>query len=378
MLYGKFGLLIGNLAPTATEAVAGFVIGNAAAIVIATAFVYQRTAEEAFFPIAVMVHTIPVMAYAPILVLLLGNGLSAKVAIAALICFFPTLVNMTRGLRAVSQQQMELMRILSASPERNLLQAAAQMLAALSVRGAQDRRGDLGDRRDRRRVDRRDDRHRRAHHSGDLQFRLAAALRDDRRRLRLLGGVLRRDLLARKPFPQMECRCRPDDRKFDRRSSRSPTHDQSRHDRRAGRRGPDRAARRPCRRRRRAGGHRRGGRRRAQRPLRHASRTLRLSRRPRLRRHGARARRHVQRRRDLGARPLQRDGRAHGAHRALRRAAGIRAPLRRGACGANGRAGASSTFIRTSSPSRSATPPPSIPTASSAHPMRWSAKRKST
>ena len=115
-LYDKFGLLIGNLAPTAIEAIAGFLIGNSAAILLATVFVHQRTAEEAFFPIAVMVHTIPVMAYAPILVLLLGNGMEAKVAIAALICFFPTLVNMTRGLRAVSPQQMELMRILSASP----------------------------------------------------------------------------------------------------------------------------------------------------------------------------------------------------------------------------------------------------------------------
>ena len=45
---------------------------------IATVFVHQRTAEEAFFPIAVMVHTIPVMAYAPILVLLLGNGLERQ------------------------------------------------------------------------------------------------------------------------------------------------------------------------------------------------------------------------------------------------------------------------------------------------------------
>ena len=139
--------MISNLAPTAIEAVAGFVIGNAAAIVIATAFVYQRTAEEAFFPIAVMVHTIPVMAYAPILVLLLGNGLSAKVAIAALICFFPTLVNMTRGLRAVSQQQMELMRILSASPSEIFFKlrlkcslpylfAALKIAAATSVIGA--------------------------------------------------------------------------------------------------------------------------------------------------------------------------------------------------------------------------------------------------
>jgi NitT/TauT family transport system permease protein len=147
VLYSKFGLLIGNLAPTATEAVLGFVIGNAAAIAIATCFVYQRTAEEAFFPIAVMVHTIPVMAYAPILVLLLGNGLSAKVAIAALICFFPTLVNMTRGLRAVSQQQMELMRILSASPSEIFFKlrlkcslpylfAALKIAAATSVIGA--------------------------------------------------------------------------------------------------------------------------------------------------------------------------------------------------------------------------------------------------
>jgi NitT/TauT family transport system permease protein len=114
-LYQKFDVLIANLAPTAIEAISGFLLGNALAILAATLFVHSRPTEEAFFPIAVMFHTIPVMAYAPILVLLLGNGLEAKVAIAALICFFPTLVNMTRGLRAVSPQQLELMRILSAS-----------------------------------------------------------------------------------------------------------------------------------------------------------------------------------------------------------------------------------------------------------------------
>ena len=55
--------------------------------------------EEAFFPVVVMVNTIPVVAKAPILVLLLGNGMEPKIAIAALICFFPTLVNMVRGPR---------------------------------------------------------------------------------------------------------------------------------------------------------------------------------------------------------------------------------------------------------------------------------------
>jgi NitT/TauT family transport system permease protein len=62
-----------------------------------------------------MVNTIPVVAKAPILVLLLGNGMEPKIAIAAIICFFPTLVNMTRGLRDVKSEQLELMRVLSAT-----------------------------------------------------------------------------------------------------------------------------------------------------------------------------------------------------------------------------------------------------------------------
>jgi len=146
-LYDQFGILMANLLPTAIEALLGFLIGNALAILAATLFVHQRAAEEAFFPMAVMFHTIPVMAYAPILVLLLGNGMETKVAIAALICFFPTLVNMTRGLRAVSPQQLELFRILSATRSEiffklrlksslPFLFSALKIAAATSVIGA--------------------------------------------------------------------------------------------------------------------------------------------------------------------------------------------------------------------------------------------------
>jgi NitT/TauT family transport system permease protein len=114
-LYDKFGLLMTNLWPTAVQAVLGFLLGNMAAIAIATVFVHKKTVEEAFFPVVVLVNTIPVVAKAPILVLLLGNGMEPKIAIAALICFFPTLVNMVRGLESVNPQAMELMRVLSAS-----------------------------------------------------------------------------------------------------------------------------------------------------------------------------------------------------------------------------------------------------------------------
>ena len=111
----KWGILWQNLIPTALEALGGFMVGNLLAILLATVFVHNKAVQEAFFPIAVMINTIPVVAKAPILVLLLGNGMEPKIIIAALICFFPTLVNMTRGLEAVNPQSMELMRVLSAS-----------------------------------------------------------------------------------------------------------------------------------------------------------------------------------------------------------------------------------------------------------------------
>jgi NitT/TauT family transport system permease protein len=114
-LLNEFPKLMTNLGPTAVESISGFMLGNLAAILIATAFVHKKSLEDAFFPIVVLINTIPVVAKAPILVLLLGNGMEPKIAIAALICFFPTLVNMVRGLESVNPQAMELMRVLSAS-----------------------------------------------------------------------------------------------------------------------------------------------------------------------------------------------------------------------------------------------------------------------
>lgn len=114
-LVSDFPNLLANFWPTLFESLLGFATGNLAAVLIAIAFVHNKTVEKAFFPIAVFVNTVPILAIAPILVLIFGGGLTAKVVIAALICFFPTLVNMVRGLESVSPQVMELARILSAS-----------------------------------------------------------------------------------------------------------------------------------------------------------------------------------------------------------------------------------------------------------------------
>lgn len=108
-------VLLENFIPTALESIGGFLIGNVVAILLAIAFVHNALVERAFYPIAVFIKSIPILAIAPILVLILGTGYAPKIAIAALICFFPTLVNMVRGLKAASTQELELMRMLSAS-----------------------------------------------------------------------------------------------------------------------------------------------------------------------------------------------------------------------------------------------------------------------
>jgi NitT/TauT family transport system permease protein len=104
-----------NVVPTLLEALGGFAIGNLSAVLIAVAMVRSPFVEKCFYPIAVFIQSVPMLAIAPILVLLFGTGYTPKVTIAALICFFPTLVNMVRGLKAVNSQAFELMRILSAS-----------------------------------------------------------------------------------------------------------------------------------------------------------------------------------------------------------------------------------------------------------------------
>ena len=104
-----------NVTVTLIEALGGFLLGNAVAILLAILFVHNRPVERALYPVAVAIRTVPIIAIAPLLVLLLGNGYTPKIVIAALISFFPTLVNMVRGLEAVEPSALELMRVLSAS-----------------------------------------------------------------------------------------------------------------------------------------------------------------------------------------------------------------------------------------------------------------------
>ncbi|MEM6462627.1 MAG: ABC transporter permease [Pseudomonadota bacterium] len=112
----QWPLLLDNLWPTAVEAIAGFLIGNGVAVAMAIIFVYSRFIQAAYFPVVLFFNTIPILALAPIIILIFGLGMTPKIIIAAVICFFPTLVNMIRGLDSATRNERELLRILSATP----------------------------------------------------------------------------------------------------------------------------------------------------------------------------------------------------------------------------------------------------------------------
>jgi NitT/TauT family transport system permease protein len=108
-------ILFINAIPTIIETLGGFLIGNVVAILMAAGFVHNRIFQQTVYPLAATLRTIPIIAISPIIVLMLGVGYESKIMIVALITFFPTLVNMVDGLRAVDPQALELMHVLSAS-----------------------------------------------------------------------------------------------------------------------------------------------------------------------------------------------------------------------------------------------------------------------
>jgi NitT/TauT family transport system permease protein len=106
---------------TIIEAVSGFFVGNLVAVALAVAFVHSDTARHVAYPLALAAQSIPIVAAAPALVLWLGNGMAPKIFVAAFLVFFPTLVNMIRGLRSADVEAEELLDSLSASPLQRLL-----------------------------------------------------------------------------------------------------------------------------------------------------------------------------------------------------------------------------------------------------------------
>lgn len=120
-LQEEFNYLLYNLGITMLAAISGLLLGSFLAFFAAITFMYSEILERAIYPWAIIVRSIPVVAIAPLLTIWLGYGMAPKITIAAIICFFPILVNTTKGLKSTDQQAIELMQLLGASKKEILL-----------------------------------------------------------------------------------------------------------------------------------------------------------------------------------------------------------------------------------------------------------------
>jgi ABC-type nitrate/sulfonate/bicarbonate transport system permease component len=108
-------LLMDNAGVTLLEVALGLAISVACGLGFAVAMHLSRALREAAYPLLVASQAIPIVVLAPIFVLAFDYGIGPKLAIVALICFFPITVNVLDGLRSVEPDLLKLMRSLGAS-----------------------------------------------------------------------------------------------------------------------------------------------------------------------------------------------------------------------------------------------------------------------
>ena len=113
-LWQDRGLLADNAWVTLKEVLAGFALSVAAGVAFAVVLHLSPTARRAVYPLLVASQTVPIVVVAPILVVWLGFGIGPKLAIIALICFFPITVNTLDGLGSVDPDLVKMMRTLDA------------------------------------------------------------------------------------------------------------------------------------------------------------------------------------------------------------------------------------------------------------------------
>jgi NitT/TauT family transport system permease protein/putative hydroxymethylpyrimidine transport system permease protein len=133
-LWQSRSLLAENAWVTAREVLLGFGCALAAGLGFAVLLHLSATLRRAVYPLIVASQTIPIIVVAPILVVWFGYGIGPKLAIVALICFFPITVNALDGLRSVDPEATKMMRTLDASRRQILwrLEAPAALPYAFS------------------------------------------------------------------------------------------------------------------------------------------------------------------------------------------------------------------------------------------------------
>ncbi len=111
--------LVYHAGVTASATLVGFLFGTILGIVLAAGIVHVRTLDRSLMPWIIASQTVPILAIAPMIIVVLGNvgvtGLIPKSLISAYLCFFPVTIGMVKGLRSPDPLQLDLMRTYNAS-----------------------------------------------------------------------------------------------------------------------------------------------------------------------------------------------------------------------------------------------------------------------
>lgn len=108
--------IAGLLGRTLLDAGIGFTAGMLVAVTLAIAVVRFRAAESAVMPVALILQTVPLIALAPMLILLVGRGYVIVAVMSAVVVLFPALVNIVAGLRSASPQMRDLVLVYGGNP----------------------------------------------------------------------------------------------------------------------------------------------------------------------------------------------------------------------------------------------------------------------
>ncbi|KAB2977621.1 ABC transporter permease [Streptomyces sp. SS1-1] len=100
---------------TLLESLYGFILGVGTALLLGTAISQVRLIEKTLMPYIVAFQTVPKVALAPLFVVWFGFGMTSKVVMAAVISFFPMLVNVVEGLRSADNDKVQMMTVFGAS-----------------------------------------------------------------------------------------------------------------------------------------------------------------------------------------------------------------------------------------------------------------------
>ena len=106
---------------TFQEALGGYVLGCGLGILFGLITARFKTLSAAFMPFAIAINAVPIIALSPLARIWFGIDQASKVAIVAILCFFPVLISTVRGLTSVSPSALDLMRSY-ATPELAIFQ----------------------------------------------------------------------------------------------------------------------------------------------------------------------------------------------------------------------------------------------------------------